>query len=170
MLRACLTALIAAAGLAGAAAAQPAAPAPAKPAAPPAPPNLLYGPNITLEQAKQVVAAGEAEAAKRGLPITIAVVDTAGGLVFFEKSTNTPGTAEAFAVKKAVAAVRNRHPSIYDAQRLAAGNASVPFVPDVFPFPGGYPIVYQGKIIGAVGETGGADDDVAKAAADAPLR
>jgi uncharacterized protein GlcG (DUF336 family) len=56
-----------------------------------------------------------------------------------------------------------------DVARLQRGDPAAPYVPDLFPFPGGYPIVYQGKVIGAVGETGGADDDVAKAAATAPL-
>ena len=136
----------------------------APPAAPPAPVQA-YGSNITLEQAKQVVAAGEAEAARRKLPITIAVVDTAGDLVFFEKATNAAGTAETFAMKKAVAAVKKRAPTIADIARIKGGDPAALYVPELFPFPGGYPIVVDGKVIGALGETGGADDDVAKAAA-----
>ncbi len=148
-------------------AAQAHAQAPA--AAPPPPPKPIdaYGPNITLEQAKQVAAAGEAEAARRKLPMTLAIVDTAGNLVYFQKATNATGTAETFAMKKALAAVKKRVPTSADVARVKGGDPAALFVPELFPFPGGYPIVVDGKVIGALGETGGADDDVAKAAAAA---
>lgn len=139
-----------------------AAPAQAGPATPQA-----YGPNITLEQAQQVAAAANAEAARRKLPATIAIVDTSGALVYYQRATNAPGTAEYFATKKALAAVKERHPSAADQARLQRDPAPTPFLPDYFPFAGGYPIVADGKIIGAIGETGGADDDVAKAGAEA---
>jgi uncharacterized protein GlcG (DUF336 family) len=154
--------LTAVALVAGAAHAQ----APAAPPAP-APTYSAYGPNITLEQAMQVVNAANAEAARRKLPATIAVVDTSGALVYYQRATNAPGTAEAFATRKAVAAVKERHATSNDQQRLAANPGATPFLPDFFPFGGGQPIVVDGKVIGAIGETGGADDDVAKAGAAA---
>lgn len=161
-----LTALLSAAALASAPLAAHAQ-APAAPAAPAAPTLTAYGPNITLEQALQVAAAANAEAAKRKLPATIAIVDTSGALVYYQRATNAPGTAEAFATRKAVAAVKQRHATSADQQRLAANPAATPFLPDFFPFAGGQPIVVDGKVIGAIGETGGADDDVAKAGAAA---
>lgn len=139
--------------------------APAAPA--PAPTYTAYGPNITLEQAMQVANAANAEAAKRKLPATIAIVDTSGALVYYQRATNAPGTADAFATRKAVAAVKERHATSNDQQRLAANPGATPFLPDFFPFGGGQPIVVDGKVIGAIGETGGADDDVAKAGAAA---
>jgi uncharacterized protein GlcG (DUF336 family) len=168
-MRPSLILLLTAAALAASAAhAQaPAGPAPATPAAPAAPTYSAYGPNITLEQAMQVANAANAEAAKRKLPATIAIVDTSGALVYYQRGTNAPGTAEAFATRKAVAAVKERHATSNDQQRLAASPAATPFLPDFFPFGGGQPIVVDGKVIGAIGETGGADDDVAKAGAAA---
>jgi uncharacterized protein GlcG (DUF336 family) len=164
-----MIALAAAVLTAGAAHAQapaaPAAPAPAAPAGPPVP--QVYGPNVTLEQALQVVAASNAEAAKRKLPATIAIVDTAGALVYYQRGANAPGTAEAFATRKAIAAVRERHPTSADQARLQSAPAATPFLPDFFPFGGGIPLVVDGKVIGAIGETGGADEDVAKAGAAA---
>ncbi len=157
------SALIAAAALLAAQAAHAQAPAAPAPAAPTAPPLTAYGPNITLEQALVVAAGANAEAAKRKLPATIAVVDTAGALVYYQRATNAPGTAEAFAVKKAVAAVRERHPTSADQQRLKDSPGATPFLPDFFPFGGGFPLVGDGKVIGAIGETGGADEDVARA-------
>jgi uncharacterized protein GlcG (DUF336 family) len=164
-MRPSLIALIAASALAaGAVHAQaPPAAAPAPPAAPPVP--QIYGPNITLEQALEVAAASNAEAARRKLPATIAIVDTAGALVYYQRGANAPGTAEAFATRKAVAAVRERHPTTVDQARLASAPAATPFLPDFFPFGGGSPLLADGKVIGAIGETGGADEDVAKAGA-----
>ena len=155
-----LIALVSAAALAGAAHAQ-------APAAPAAPALTAYGPNITLEQALQVAAAANAEAAKRKLPATIAIVDTSGALIYYQRATNAPGTAEAFATRKAVAAVKERHATSNDQARLAANPGATPFLPDFFPFGGGQPIVVGGKVIGAIGETGGDDDEVAKAGAAA---
>jgi len=140
----------------------------APPAAAPAPPPLqFYGPNITLEQAMQVAAASNAEAAKRKLPATIAIVDTSGALVYYQRATNAPGTAEPFATRKAIAAVKERHPTSADQARLQRDPAPTQFLPDFFPFGGGIPIVVDGKVIGAIGETGGADEDVARAGAGA---
>jgi uncharacterized protein GlcG (DUF336 family) len=142
--------------------------APAAPAAPPAAPALTaYGPNITLEQAMQVVNAANAEANKRKHPATIAIVDTSGALVYYQKATDAPGTAQDFAVKKAIDSVKWRHASSVDQARLATNPAATPFLPDFFPFGGGQPLVVNGKVIGAIGETGGDDDEVAKAGAAA---
>ena len=163
-MRPSLIAALAVALAAGAAHAQ--APA-AAPAAPPAPALTAYGPNVTLEQAMQVVNAANAEAAKRKLPATITIVDTAGALVYYQRATNAPGTAEAFATRKAVAAVKERHPTSADQQRLKDSPGATPFLPDFFPFGGGIPLVIDGKVVGAIGETGGADEDVAKAGAAA---
>jgi len=161
LIGACAASLV----LAGVAQAQ--APAAPTAAAPAPPPLQFYGPNITLEQAMQVAAAGNAEAAKRKLPATIAIVDTSGALVYYQRATNAPGTAEAFATRKAVAAVKERHPTSADQARLQSAPAATPFLPDFFPFGGGIPIVVDGKVIGAIGETGGADEDVARAGASA---
>jgi len=159
MIRPAQLALIAALLTAGAANAQ--APAPAAPPAPPPP----YGPNITFEQAMQVAAASNAEAAKRKLGATIAIVDTSGALVYYQRGAGAAGTAEAFATRKAVAAVKERHATNVDQARLKADPAPTAFLPDFFPFGGGFPIVIDGKVVGAIGETGGADEDVARAGA-----
>ncbi|MEO6340137.1 MAG: heme-binding protein [Caulobacteraceae bacterium] len=142
-------------------AATPAAPTGPVAAPAPLPPAPPYGAVITLEQAKQLVAAAEAEAVKRNAKPTIAVVEPSGELVYYQKATGASYTAKDFAQKKAVAAARNRRPTKYDQDRLASGNNTMGFLPDLFPFGGGQPIVVGGKVIGGVGVTGGADDEVA---------
>ena len=71
------------------------------------------------------------------------------------------------AVKKARAAARNRRPTLFDAERYAAGMTALTAAEEIFPFGGGQPIVVDGRIIGAIGATGGADDEVAIAGATA---
>jgi glc operon protein GlcG len=162
MKRSAFVVLVLAGTLAAAGGAARAAPAPQ-----PAPPPLPYGPPITQEQAKLVAAAAMAEAKRRNAAATIAIVDPAGELVYYEKATAASYTAEGLAMGKAKAAARTRRATKFDADRLAAGNLLVLKLPDVFPAGGGELIVADGKIIGAIGGTGGSDVEVASAGAAA---
>ena len=99
--------------------AQTPAPAPATPAAPPAaggtpdkmPFDIPYGMSIGLEQAKQVMAAAEAEAKKRNWKMNIAVVDTNGELVQFERMEGAQIASGSISVNKARTAARYRRES-----------------------------------------------------------
>ena len=142
-------------------------PTPGAPRPPARPAELSYGAPITLEQARVVIAAAEAEAARRKVHATLAVVEPSGALVFYVKATDAPYSAEEMAVKKARASARTRRPTSYDAERYAAGVTAITAVENVFPFGGGQPIVLQGRVVGGIGATGGADDDVARAGARA---
>ena len=53
-------------------------------------PTPSYGPPITLEQAKRVMAAAELEAAKNSWQVAIAILDSGGNMVMFHKLDNTP--------------------------------------------------------------------------------
>lgn len=129
------------------------------PAAPP------YGPAITYEQAMKVLAAAEAKAQELKARATIAIVDPAGGIVYYQRQPNAPYNAEGLVMKKAIAAARTKRNTSFDANRYSQ-NPAITSIPDVFPFPGGAPIIAEGKVIGAIGVTGG-DDPVAVAGAAA---
>jgi len=113
-------ATVAAPALAQAPAAGPAAAPRSAPQPPPA-----YGPPITLEQAKTVAAAALAEAQRRNVNPTIAIVDPAGELVYFEKASDASYQARGLAEGKARAAARTRRQTKSDAERLAAGAAAL---------------------------------------------
>lgn len=167
-----LLAAAASIALSAAAQAQPAPPpnppAPADRFAIPAPAALPYGPRITIEQAKQVAAAAQAEAKRRGLQASIAVVEPSGELVYFEKADNTGYSAFDTAYAKARSAARWRRSTKYDSDRLASGVYEVLALPGVMPALGGEVIVVDGKIIGAIGETSGrGENDIALAGARA---
>jgi glc operon protein GlcG len=139
--------------LAGAALGQQPAPSPAAPA-----PPADYGRPITNEQAKAVAAAALAEARKNNSPMAVAVVGPAGDLVYFEKMDGTQLASIEIAQGKARTAVMFRRPSKAFADQYAARNRAFTSFPEQpVASDGGVPIVVDGKIIGAVGASGGSD-------------
>jgi uncharacterized protein GlcG (DUF336 family) len=134
-----------------------------------------YGPNVTLEQARKMSAAAEAEARKNSWPVAIAIVDTAGQLVHFVKIDNTQTASVTVAQDKAVSAAIYRRPTKAMQDALAQGGAGVRFLAlkGAMPVDGGLPITIDGKIIGAIGVSGVTseqDAQVAKAGTDAAAK
>ncbi len=127
---------------------------------------LPYGPSITLEAAKKAIAGAEAEAKKNNWWMAIAIVDTAGKLVAFERMDNTQIASNEIAVGKAVSANNLKRPTKVLQDALAAGGAGVRFLalPGALPVEGGLPIVVDGKIIGAIGVSGAASNEDAQCA------
>jgi glc operon protein GlcG len=147
--------------------AQTPTPAPATPPAPPAaggtpdamPFDIPYGQSIGLEQAKQVIAAAEAEAKKRNWKMNIAVVDTNGEPVMFERMEGAQIASGTISIGKARTAARFRRESrlFYNAFETGHGYVST-LDPTLVASPGGFPLVEGGKLIGAVGCSGGTGD------------
>ena len=128
---------------------------------------MPYGPSITLEAAKKAIAAAEAEAKKNNWWMAIAIVDTAGKLVAFERMDNTQMASNEIALGKAVSANNLKRPTKVLQDALAAGGAGVRFLalPGALPVEGGLPIVVDGKVIGAIGVSGAASAEDAQCAA-----
>lgn len=139
---------------------QPAKPMPAPP------PAWPHGVPITLEQARRVAAAAEAEARKHGYCMAIAVAELTGALVYFAKMDNTQYGSIEIAIGKARTAAQFRRPTKMFTEALAAGHQFFLTFPDIAAAPGGLPLIHEGKLIGAVGVSGGSghqDDEVAQA-------
>jgi glc operon protein GlcG len=109
---------------------------------------------LTLEGAKNIVAAAEAEAKKNGWSMSIAVVDAAGELVFFEKSDMSGPVNADFAMRKARTAARYRRPTNALDSAVTAGRLQY-LATDALPIGGGVPILVRGQVIGAVAASGG---------------
>lgn len=127
-----------------------------------------YGTNVTHEQAMKAVAGALAEARKIGVPMAVAVVDTAGQLVAFERLDNTQTASIAVAQDKAVSAAMYRRPTKVFQDALAGGGAGLRVLSlrNANAVEGGIPVTLDGKIVGAIGVSGGApDQDGACAAA-----
>ncbi len=131
-----------------------------------------YGDPIKLEEAKKVADAALAESMKRGWAMCIAVVGPTGDLVYFEKMDDCQYASIKIAQHKARTAATYRRPTLVF-ERLIGKGAFFNYLPtldDVIASRGGNPIVVGGKIIGAIGVSGGTgsqDDVISQAGAKA---
>jgi glc operon protein GlcG len=140
------------------------------PATPPTPPpaggtpdampfDIPYGVSIGLERARQVLAAAEAEAKKRNWKMNIAVVDTNGELVHFARMEGAQIASGPISIGKARTAARFRRESRVFYNAYEGGHSYIGTLdPTLVASPGGFPLVEDGKLIGAVGCSGGTGD------------
>ena len=123
-----------------------------------------YGLSITNEQAKKVADAALAPARANGWTVVVAIVDTGGHLVFLEKLDQTQVGSVEIAISKAKSSAIFKRPTKMFQERLARGGDGllVLRLKDAIPVEGGMPIVVDGKLIGALGVSGGssAEDEV----------
>lgn len=131
-----------------------------------------YGTPITADAAKRVAAAAIAEAKKNNFTMAIAIVDPNGFLVYFEKMDNTQNGSVNVAQDKARSAALFKRPTKVFQDALAAGGEGLRLLSldGAVPIDGGLPIIVAGKVVGAIGASGGTsaqDGLVAKAGVDA---
>ncbi len=122
---------------------------------------------ITLEAAKKMAAAGEAEARKNGWNVAIAIVDASGGLILFQKLDETQPGSIAVTQGKARAAALFKRPSRAMEEAIASGKQAFLTIDGIVPMQGGLPVIVEDKVIGAVGVSGvtsAQDEQVAQAA------
>jgi uncharacterized protein GlcG (DUF336 family) len=119
-----------------------------------------YGANITLEQARTVLNAAEAEAVNRNWPMAIAIVDTAGQLVAYLKRDDTQNASVEVSQAKARSAALFKRPTKAFQDTLAEGGVGLRILTlqGVVAAEGGIPLVLNGKIVGAIGVSGMASD------------
>jgi uncharacterized protein GlcG (DUF336 family) len=129
-----------------------------------------YGPPVTLEAAKKIAVPALAEARKNGWTMAVAIVDPAGDLVYFERMDNTQLGSVNTAILKARSAARFKRPTKSFQDMVAAGGEGLRALglDGAMVVEGGVPLVMDGKIVGAIGASGGTsaqDGQCAKAAA-----
>lgn len=137
-----------------------------------APPPPPYGLPITLEQAKKVMAGAEAESKKNNWSMVITVLDPGGHVVLVQRMDGAQLGSIEVARDKAWSAVAFRRPTKVFEDLVAQGGPNLRLLKlsGASPIEGGIPIVVDGKVIGAVGVSGGTapqDGQVAKAGIDA---
>jgi len=125
-----------------------------------APPNVPYGVSISADAAKKVVAAAIAEARKNNWAMAVAVVDTGGYLVYFERMPDTQLGSVEVSIEKARSATLFRRPTKAFQDIVAGGGEGLRILrlTGAIPVEGGLPIIVDGKLIGAVGASGGSSD------------
>ncbi len=130
-----------------------------------------YGANINYDQAHKAMVAAMADARKQNIPMAVAIVDTAGLLVAFERMDNTQSGSIGVAQDKAVSAAMFRRSTKVFQDAVAGGGAGLRVLTlrGANAVEGGLPIIVDGKIIGGIGVSGGSaeqDGVVAKAGLD----
>ena len=118
---------------------------------------MSYGPSITLDDARRVAAAALKEARANQWTMAVAVVDTHGDLVYFERMDGTPLGSTLVCQDKARSAARFKRSTKVFQDMLAAGGDGVRVlrIQGAVPVEGGLPILKDGMVIGAVGLSGG---------------
>ncbi len=131
-----------------------------------------YGLPITLDNAKTAAAPALAEARKNNWMMAVAVVDPAGNLVYFEKMDGTQTGSVAVAIAKARSAALFKRSTKTFQDTLASGGEGLRVLrlENAVPVEGGLPLVMDGKVVGAIGLSGGTsaqDGQCAQAGANA---
>jgi uncharacterized protein GlcG (DUF336 family) len=116
--------------------------------------HLRQLPTLTLAGAKAIAAAAEAFAVGRGWTVAVAVVDAAGGLVFFQILDDTQPGSQEVAVHKARTAARFKRATKALEETVAGGRQALLSLPGVTAVEGGLPIVLGARVVGAVGVSG----------------
>jgi uncharacterized protein GlcG (DUF336 family) len=133
-----------------------------------------YGETITLAQAKKVADAALADATKRDWQMCISVVGPTGDLIYFQKMDQCQFASISISQHKARTAARYRRPTVVFERLLGKGAFFnyLPTLDDVIASRGGNPIIVNGKIIGAIGVSGGtgSQDDVISQAGAAAMK
>jgi uncharacterized protein GlcG (DUF336 family) len=116
--------------------------------------DIPYGTPIALDKAESLINAAIGEAKRRNWKMNIAVVDSGGNLVSFKRMDGAQLASIQIAEHKARGAVRFRRETklLEDAIQKFAYVATLD---DVIASRGGIPLVVDGKLIGAIGCSGG---------------
>jgi glc operon protein GlcG len=121
---------------------------------PPLPPYGDAG--VTLDQAKKAVAAAEEEAKKNGWRMAIVVVSNSGDLIHFSRIDDTQFGSNDVAIRKAKAAAGFRRPTKVFQDALNGNPPALAILTlGAIAVEGGFPLVSNGKVIGAIGCSGG---------------
>src|SRR5262249_48822256 len=126
---------------------------------------------LTLEGARKVIAAAEAEAKKSNATGVIAIVDDGGNLMALERLDGTFGAGALISIGKARTAVLFKKPTKFFEDVIKNGRTAMVSVKDFTPLQGGIPIFVDGQVVGGVGVSGASsaqqDEELAIAGAAA---
>jgi glc operon protein GlcG len=115
---------------------------------------MLTKPILTLEDAKQIAHAADAEARANNWPVVIAIVDDGGHLLYLQRNHDTQFGSVETAIMKAKAAVAFKRPTKSSEDAVLSGRLIHLALPGVIPAEGGIPISRDDIVIGGIGVSG----------------
>src|SRR5687767_1265422 len=116
--------------------------------------QLLEKKVLTLEAAEKIAAAAEAEAKKRNATVVIVVVDDGGYPLVLRRLNDTQVASVDVGIGKARTAAIFRRPSKVFEDQVRDGRVAALTLPGATPLQGGLPLVFDGKVVGAIGVSG----------------
>jgi glc operon protein GlcG len=119
---------------------------------------------LNLAVAKQIVMASEKEAMKNGLQMFITVVDDGGAIIYLERLDDAQIGSQEVSIEKALTAVKFKRPSKAFEDLVTGGRTALIKLPGALPVEGGIPLMADGKVIGAIGVSGGSSQQDAQVA------
>jgi uncharacterized protein GlcG (DUF336 family) len=120
---------------------------------------------LTLDAARRMAAAAEAEARKNNWNVAIAVVDDGGNLLLFHRLDGAKLVAIDIAIRKAKTAVYFQgETKALEEEVTKGGRTALLPIEGFMPLEGGIPLLVEGKIVGAIGVSGVAGDQDAQCA------
>ena len=123
--------------------------------------GLSYGSGLTLDVARKMLEAGEKEADKQGVPMSMAISDAGGNLIAFSRMDNAALFSISIALDKAFTAVFGKMPTGSFGNFYSTGELVPLFFHERWiTFPGGFPVIKNGTILGGIGVSGGTVEDV----------
>ena len=126
--------------------------------------DIPYGTPISLATARKAIAAAETEAGKHGWKLVCVVSEPTGDVVSLDKMDGAQYASIQIAQEKARTAARFRRATKVFFDAAKGGNASVLSLPGVLASEGGFPIIRNGKLVGAIGCSGAIGNQDATAA------
>jgi uncharacterized protein GlcG (DUF336 family) len=125
--------------------------------------------SMTLSEAKKLIGAAEDAATKGSAHLGIVVLDDGGHLVAAERMDGAVLVTVEFAIKKAKTSVLYKAPTDVFSDGLGKGRTAILGLPEMAPSGGGFPLIVNGQVVGAIGCSGGntptQDSEVCGAAA-----
>ena len=124
---------------------------------------------LTLDLAKRIAAAANAESVKNGWKMFIAIVDDGGNLMYLERMDGAQLGSQQVSVEKGRSALLFKRPTKVLEDAVASGRVVVMKLANAIPVEGGLPLVVDGEFVGAIGISGGTspqDGVVAQAGVD----
>jgi len=116
--------------------------------------SMTNKPVLTLEDAKRIAAAAEAEARKNDWRVVVAVVDDGGHLLYLQRSHETQFGSVETAIMKAHAAVAFQRSTKTSEDAVLSGRLIHLALPGVIPAEGGVPLLRDDTVIGGLGISG----------------
>ncbi|HEY1239617.1 MAG TPA: heme-binding protein [Bryobacteraceae bacterium] len=110
---------------------------------------------LTLEIAKQILTAAQADARRNGWTMVVCIVDDGAHVICLERMDGTQIASVTVAQDKASTAVRFKRPTKALEDAVAGGRLVVMKLGGATPVEGGLPIVVDGEVIGGIGVSGG---------------